>query len=82
MQSVVGPGSTRGPEALPSIADFAAAYRSGSTTPSQVAGNIAAAVAAARAWVPAQVYLTAFDEGLLHEQAAESTSRCARIQVK
>ena len=57
------------------IADFAAAYRAGSTTPKQVAQTLTDALAATDELDPPMRTMIAWDEGDLKRQAEESTTR-------
>ncbi len=71
--------SARKPADCPfeTVADFAAAYRDGTTTPEQVARKLADALAATDELDPPMRTMIAWDEGDLLQQAQESTARFA-----
>ena len=59
-----------------SIAAYAAAYRSGSTSPLQVAERIVAEIDAGSSWNPPQHYLVAWNQANIMQQAEDSAARC------
>ena len=60
------------------IQDYAAAYRSGRTTPLLVAQRAIDALRAGESWDPPQHYLEAWNQADILRQAEESRTRHAR----